>query len=391
MALLIPRKTAKHAKGSRGASTGSAPGLPGSVSESLLRPDKLNVLVLGAPGSGKSTLIQAIAPYAGEDSPLVLVDAPKSSAERKLLRKEPVQAIWYCLDGMQHAILQDDLDGLRAAVKQWPDVPLIAVFTHSLGTDERDLQNITMLQDAFDAYKRQKDLGLRTKDIIPVLAQEFETPLGILPVRGLDRLVERTREVVASAELEASDRKVRAVVHDLKRKEANAAVAASAALAATIGAVPVSFPDATLLVPLQTAMLAKIARLYDLKDKSAASQISEAALKAGATTIVGRSLLVAVKGIPVVGTIGGSVLNAAVAAIVTSAVGESSVIVYDKIAKGELVLDETTDLGRLVTEVFAGRLPDIVSVVAKAFAGKKASEIPKDLAKMVYKMVIKDK
>ena len=219
MALLIPRKTAKHAKGAKGASTGSAP-------ESLLRPDKLNVLVLGAPGSGKSTLIQAIAPYAGEDSPLVLVDAPKSSAERKLLRKEPVQAIWYCLDGMQHAILQDDLDGLRAAVKQWPDVPLIAVFTHSLGTDERDLQNITMLQDAFDGYKRQKDLGLRTKDIIPVLAQEFETPLGILPVRGLDRLVERTREVVASAELEASDRKVRAVVHDLKRKEANAAVAA---------------------------------------------------------------------------------------------------------------------------------------------------------------------
>ena len=391
MALLIPRKTAKHAKGARGASTGSAPGLPGSVSESLLRPDKLNVVVLGAPGSGKSTLIQAIAPYAGEDSPLVLIDAPESSSKLKALRKEPVHAIWFCLDGMQHAILKDDLDGLRAAAKLWPDVPLIAVFTHSLGTEERDFSNITMLQDAFEGYKRGRDLTMRTTDIIPVLAQEFETPLGILPVRGLDRLVERTREVVTGAEVEASQKKVRGVVQDLKRKEANATVAASAALAATIGAVPVSFPDATLLVPLQTAMLAKISKLYDLKDKSAATQISEAALKAGATTIVGRSLLVAVKGIPVVGTIGGSVLNAAVAAIVTSAVGESSVIVYDKIAKGELVLYETTDLGRLVTEVFAGRLPDIVSVVAKAFAGKKASEIPKDLAKMVYKMVIKDK
>ena len=109
MALLIPRKTAKHAKGAKSA-------LPAEA-ESLLRPDKLNVLVLGAPGSGKSTLIQAIAPYAGEDSPLVLVDAPKSSAERKLLRKEPVQAIWYCLDGMQHAILQDDLDGYLEKLK----------------------------------------------------------------------------------------------------------------------------------------------------------------------------------------------------------------------------------------------------------------------------------
>ena len=359
-------------------------------SEGLLRPDKLNVLVLGAPGSGKSTLIEAISPYTDDDSPLVLIDAPKSSSKLRALRKEPVQAIWYCLDGMQHAILEDDLDGLRSAVKLWPDVPLIAVFTHSLGTEERDFSNIVMLQDAFAEYK-QKDLSLRTRDIICVLAQEFETPLGILPVRGLDRLVERTREVVAGETQDASDRKVRKVVQDLKRKEANATVAASAALAATIGAVPVSFPDATLLVPLQTAMLAKISKLYDLKDKSAASQISEAALKAGATTIVGRSLLTAVKGIPVVGTIGGSVLNAAVAAIVTSAVGESSVIVYDKIAKGELVVDESTDLGRLVTEVFSGRLPDIVSVVAKAFAGKKASEIPKDLAKMVYKMVIKEK
>lgn len=384
MPLLIPKKNAKHAKGAKGVPAGAAP-------ENLLRPDQLNVLVLGAPGSGKSTLVEAIAPYAGEESPLVLVDAPKSAAELRALRKEPVQAIWFCLDGMQHAILQDDLDGLRAAAKQWPGVPLIAVFTHSLGTEERDIANITMLQDAFASYRRQKDLGLRTKDIVCVLAQEFETPLGILPVRGLDRLVERTREVVASAQLEDADRKVRRVVQDLKRREANAAVAASSALAATIGAVPVSFPDATLLVPLQTAMLAKIARLYDLKDKNAASQISEAALKAGATTIVGRSLLVAVKGIPVVGTIGGSVLNAAVAAIVTSAVGESTVIIYDKIARGELTLDESTDLGRLVTEVFSGRLPDIVSVVAKSFAGKKASEIPKDLAKMVYKMVMKEK
>ena len=367
-----------------------AKGASDPAPEGLLRQDMLNVLVLGAPGSGKSTLIQAISPYAGEDSPLVLIDAPKSGAKLRALRKEPVQAIWFCLDGMQHAILQEDLDGLRQAAKLWPDVPLIAVFTHSLGTEERDFSNIMMLQDAFASY-RQKDLSLRTRDIVCVLAQEFETPLGILPVRGLDRLVERTREVVASAQLEAADRKVRGVVQDLKRKEANAAVAASAALAATIGAVPVSFPDATLLVPLQTAMLARISKLYDLKDKSAASQISEAALKAGATTIVGRSLLVAVKGIPVVGTIGGSVLNAAVAAIVTSAVGESSVIIYDKISRGELTLDETTDLGRLVTEVFSSRLPDIVSVVAKAFAGKKASEIPKDLAKIVYNMVIKDK
>ncbi|MBR5981377.1 MAG: hypothetical protein IK035_05155, partial [Firmicutes bacterium] len=182
-------------------------------SEGLLRPDKLNVLVLGAPGSGKSTLIEAISPYTDDDSPLVLIDAPKSSSKLRALRKEPVQAIWYCLDGMQHAILEDDLDGLRSAVKLWPDVPLIAVFTHSLGTEERDFSNIVMLQDAFAEYK-QKDLSLRTRDIICVLAQEFETPLGILPVRGLDRLVERTREVVAGEAPDASDRKVRKVVQD---------------------------------------------------------------------------------------------------------------------------------------------------------------------------------
>ena len=357
----------------------------------LLDPEKLNVLVLGAPGSGKSTLIEAILPYADADSALELIDAPESSAKLKALRKEPVSIVWYCLDGMQRSILEEDLDGLRQAAKLWPDLPLIAVFTRSLGTDERDVANILMLQDAFAEYRPAKDLALRTKDIICVLAHEFETPLGIVPVRGLDRLMERTRECIPEAQQAASERKVRSVVWDLKRKEANATVAASSALAATIGAVPVSFPDATLLVPVQTAMLAKITRLYDLKDKNAASQISDAALKAGATTIVGRSLLVALKGIPVVGTIGGSVLNAAVAAAVTAAVGETTVAVYDRIHRGELVIDESTDFGRIVNEIFSGRVPDIVSVVARTFAGKKASDIPKNLAKLVYEMVAKGK
>ena len=356
--------------------------------EGLLDAGDLNVLVLGAPGSGKSTLVDAILPYASDGSMVLADPAP---GKWKAFRKEPVSVVWYCLDGMQRDILEEDLDGLRQAAKLWKDVPLIAVFTRSLGTEERDYANITMLQDAFAEYRHSKELAPRTKDIICVLAQEFETPLGIVPVRGLGRLMERTRECALQAGEEAQARRVRSISQSLKKKEADAAVAAASALAATIGAVPVSFPDATLLVPVQTAMLAKISRLYDIKDKHAASQISDAALKAGATTIVGRSLLVALKGIPVVGAIGGSVLNAAVAAAVTAAVGETTVIVYDKIDRGELVLDDSTDLGRIVEEIFSGRLPDIVSVVAKTFAGKKASDIPKNLAKLVYEMVAKGK
>ena len=356
--------------------------------EGLLYAGDLNILVLGAPGSGKSTLVDAILPYA-EDGSMVLVDP--APGKLKAFRKEPVSVVWYCLDGMQRDILDEDLDGLRQAAKLWKDVPLIAVFTRSLGTEERDFANITMLQDAFAEYRHSKELTPRTKDIICVLAQEFETPLGIVPVRGLGRLMERTRECAVQAGEEAQARRVRSISQSLKKKEADAAVAAASALAATIGAVPVSFPDATLLVPVQTAMLAKISHLYDIKDKHAASQITDAALKAGATTIVGHSLLVALKGIPVVGTIGGSVLNAAVAAAVTAAVGETTVIVYDRIDRGELVLDGNTDLGRIVEEIFSGRLPDIVSVVARTFAGKKASDIPKNLAKLVYEMVVKGK
>ncbi len=357
--------------------------------EGLLDERQLNILVLGAPGSGKSTLIDAILPYAQEDESMVLVDPAEGKV--KAYRKEPVSIIWYCLDGMQPGILKEDLDGLRTAAKLWKDVPLIAVFTRSLGTEERDFENIMMLQDAFAAYRSKKDLAPHTKDIVCVLAQEFETPLGIVPVRGLNRLMERTRECAAEAGNAAQERSMRNLVQSVKKKEADAIVAAAAAAAATIGAVPVSFPDATLLVPLQTGMLARIAKLYDLHDKSAAKQISESALKAGATTIVGRSLLVAIKGIPVIGTIGGSVLNAAVAAAVTAAVGETTVIVYDRIERGELTLDNSTDLGRVVEEIFSGRLPDIVTVLAHNFAGKKASDIPRNLAKTAYELVMKSR
>jgi uncharacterized protein (DUF697 family)/GTP-binding protein EngB required for normal cell division len=106
---------------------------------------------------------------------------------------------------------------------------------------------------------------------------------------------------------------------DLKHKQATAVVATATAAATTVGASPIPFSDAALLVPVQTGMIMGIAGIYGIHIGKAAisSLASGVGISALGKSVAGGLL----KLIPGFGTIVGSIINASVAGIITGALG----------------------------------------------------------------------
>lgn len=115
------------------------------------------------------------------------------------------------------------------------------------------------------------------------------------------------------------------------------AVHTAAIAAAGVAASPIPFTDATLLVPIQSAMIAAIYRAYG-------NRISDGAIKgvltAIATTSVARSVAGnIIKIIPGVGTVLGATMNASVAVAFTELMGLSIAAAFENDE-----IDNTNDL-----------------------------------------------
>jgi uncharacterized protein (DUF697 family)/GTP-binding protein EngB required for normal cell division len=106
---------------------------------------------------------------------------------------------------------------------------------------------------------------------------------------------------------------------DLKHKQATAVVATATTAAAAVGASPIPFSDAALLVPVQTGMIMGIAGIYGIHVGKAA--ISSIASSVGISAL-GKSVAGGlIKLIPGFGTIAGAIINASVAGTITGALG----------------------------------------------------------------------
>jgi uncharacterized protein (DUF697 family)/GTP-binding protein EngB required for normal cell division len=104
-----------------------------------------------------------------------------------------------------------------------------------------------------------------------------------------------------------------------KRKQAHAAVALATAAAAAVGASPIPFSDAALLIPIQSGMILRILNLYGIKlaEGSISSLLSSVGLSALGKAATGNLF----KLIPGVGTWVGATINASVAGLFTTAIG----------------------------------------------------------------------
>lgn len=315
-----------------------------SLEQALRQRGRVNILIAGRTGVGKSTLINAVfqgnlattgqgrpvtqhtREVSKEGIPVTIVDtrgleladyaATFAELEDFILkrRNDPdpqrhVHVAWVCL--------AEDLRRVELAESELVSrlfrlgIPVIGVITKARSDKGFRAEVQSLLPQATNVVR------------VRAIREELDDD-HVLPPMGLHELVQLTMDVVPEGQRSAFAAAQRVDV-DLKRRRAHEIVAAAAGAAATAGATPIPFADAIILVPIQITMLASITAVFGVP----LSQAFLSALIASSTTSVaatmgGRAIVTGLlKFIPGVGTAAGAAISAVTASTLTVAFGEA--------------------------------------------------------------------
>lgn len=323
-----------------------------------------NLAVFGKTGAGKSTLVNAIF---GRDVAITGVGRPVTrglvyyrhpdgflgvydsegfetgtagnvilDGLRRLVAEERdpgqgIHAIWYCVRWSDRRFERAQEDFVRALHAL--GLPVIIVLTQVPTRDG------AVHPEALEFAQYIDGLGLPISPLgRVVLTNALADAFHGDPVYGLQDLLDATYAVVPAV-AERALTAAQIVDIDRKKKEVARIINQAVTVAAGIGATPIPFADAALLVPNQVTMIARITAAYGLPpNTSRALATAGSVILTGGATMAGRyavtSLLKFIPG----GAIAGSAISATVAGSLTKAVG----MAWSRVCEYALTMDPTS-------------------------------------------------
>jgi uncharacterized protein (DUF697 family)/predicted GTPase len=262
----------------------------------------------------------------GKDDREILRDLEKVIKEsRKLPLSEQIHVAWYCVRGMDRRFEDTEADFVRRLDEL--GLPVIMVFTQVPRRNGHFHPDAVMLAEQVIA--RQLPIEGGRPFMTYAKADEFHDQ----PAYGLQEVLDATFRVAPEGVHGAL---TAAQEIDLSRKnsEAQKVIATAVASAGGAAAIPIPFSDATLLVPIQLGMMAKIAHLYKIKFDRAALM---AIVSTTAATQVGRAAFTGLlKLVPGAGSVVGGAIGAGVATTFTYAMGQAWLRVCQQVHAGKL-------------------------------------------------------
>lgn len=340
---------------------------------------KINIVIAGKTGIGKSTLINAAfgqklaetgvgAPVTdkiklikADDFPVRIYDTvglemgavnqwKSLHAIKDLIRskrktdteEDDIHCLWYCVNASGSRIEGQELKYIRQFQKM--QIPVILVLTKSYSHDEAN-------QLALAAQNQLPGL-----DVAIVLAKSTDSQAAF----GVEELVELTAKKLPDA-LQTSFSSAQKASLALKRKQSVAVVSSSIAATFTTGFVPIPVADAPLMMATQSTMLAKITAIYDVDPSSNKIETAIAgalgifaALSAGKTAVSA-----AFKAIPGVGTLTGGLISGGVGGAMTGALGYAYMNLMEQVSLGNVDLSTVTP--EQLTEILSASITQMTN------------------------------
>ncbi len=313
------------------------------TSKHLKNIGRVNILVAGQTGVGKSTLINEVfgenfaqtaagrpvtqhaAWFESDTVPLRILDTKgleakdyagtlhDMRAEIEKCRNEreardQLHMAWVCIATPSSRVQDAEVDIVRVLNKY--DIPVIVVLTKD--DDDEEFAGIVgnILTERRASYAA----------IVPVRALSKRNR----PATGLSALVRATFTTLPAAH-RAAFAAAQKINRDLNREAAEDYVTAAVTAAAAAAAIPIPFADVATMAPVQAGMLIGVSSAFGLTlDQQQIVKLVAATLGCMAISLAGRwAVGSALKFVPGAGTIVGSALNAAVAGATTRAIGKA--------------------------------------------------------------------
>jgi uncharacterized protein (DUF697 family)/predicted GTPase len=338
------------------------------LEEALKQRGKVNIVIAGKTGVGKSTLVNAV--FQGN-----LAETgdgrPVTKATREI-KKDGIPLSIFDTRGLEVSEYKNtaqDLEKLIQDKKKSDDpnqhihIAWVCVMEDSRRVEDAETKLVEMLDKYIPVVgvitKSVSDNGFRqtvqellpqTRNVVRVLAKETVFDGGYtMPAMGLDNLVELTMALVPETQKDAfaAAQKV-SLNHKMQR--AHAVVGTAVLSAGGAGAAPIPFSDALAIIPIQISMLAGISAVWGLPTSTAfLGTLVSGGITGSAGTLIGRATVGALlKLIPGIGSTAGGAISATVASTLTLAFGKAYITALyvltkddpDRIPTAEEIRDE---------------------------------------------------
>lgn len=322
----------------------------------------INILILGKSGVGKSTLINTIfrekiaatgigkpvtkhlQKISRKDVPIIIYDSRGlelsvevqeqvqdevfSLVDDKKNSKDAIHLAYYCIQATSSRIEDTEIKLIEEISKK---IPVIIVLTQSIGEQSKEF------------HQYIKKMNINAVAVHSVLAQDYVISDDYtVEAFGLTELIEGTFNLLPR-DLQKSFTNAQRI--DIKRKVKSSKIWARRYIASSfgVGFIPIPFSDASLLVPMQVALLAHITVIFGVPiDRATLLSIIAAVGGTTSATILGRSVVSnAFKFIPGIGTVIGGIISGTTASVVTQALAFSYIQVLKILSEDDLIDKET--------------------------------------------------
>ena len=313
--------------------------------EAMEKLGKVNIIIAGKTGVGKSTLLNAVF---GEDLAVTGTGKPVTQTMKEYSKegtfyhifdtkgfeldsyksmkddlvaeiqkrrtndpKEHIHIMWYCIENNSARFEGSEQEFIKEIARE---IPVVVVLTKAYTKD------LTLYNTIKDELFNVNNVNVNRVVALPTEIDENYT----IPAKGLNELIEVTYENIPEA-AQSAFVAAQKVNEEIRQKAVNKAIAIAVSAAAAVSATPIPFSDAVLLAPIQIGMFARISSLYGLKlSEGFLSTLVTSAAGVLVGTIAGRIIVTnLIKLIPGVGSIVGGVISAGTAGVLTTIMGKA--------------------------------------------------------------------